>query len=387
MSGRSEDRVGKRPLRILFYSESPVYGGAEEYVYQIARALGNGRYEFIFLHEESSELGDFPGRLAKEGVRIEALGMIRGKRDLAGFLRHVRRFRLLRPDIVHFNQSNPYSQQYSVIAARCAGLARLIATYHLTPARATRTLRGRCFERLVMALMRRIVVLSGQNREELYEAFPGSNGRVEIIPNGIEDPGPPARHELEELKSRLGIQEGQHVVAAAGRLTPQKGFAHLLDAAALLARRDIVFVIAGEGPLGGRLREKANKLGLGGSVIFSGFLRDVWKLFYASDLVAIPSLYEGQPLVLLEAMAAGRAVVASAVHGLAEGVVDGETGMLVSPGSAVLLARAIETLMGDRDLSSRMGERARARYEELFTARIFRERMELLYRTVAGGGS
>ena len=377
--------MGGPPLHILFFSESPVYGGAEEYVYQVIRALGNGRFTFTFLHEQGSELGDFPARLEEAGARIEKVGKIRGKWDVGGFLRHMQQFRRLSPDIVHFNQSNPYNQQFSVVAARCAGVRNLVASYHLTPKQATGTLSGRCFERLVMRLLSRVLVCSGQNREEMCGGFPGTDGKVLVMQNGIEDPGPHPAREAEELKRELGIPEGKCLISAAGRLTSQKGFGILLDAAALLRRDDIALVIAGEGPERDELEERARQNDLRGRVTFAGFRRDVGKLFWASDLVAIPSFYEGQPFVLLEAMAAGKAVVASSVYGMREAVVDGETGMLVPPGSAVDLARALTVLIDDPGLSRKMGRRARLRYEEYYTARNFQENMGRFYLNMAGG--
>jgi glycosyltransferase involved in cell wall biosynthesis len=297
----------------------------------------------------------------------------------------VQRFRCLSPDIVHFNQSNPYSQQYSVIAARCAGARNLVAIYHLTPGQPTRSRRGRCLERFIMLLLRRVLVLSRQNGEEMCAAFPASRGKIEIVQNGLEDPGRPDARVARQLRERLGLGAGKIIIAAAGRLTPQKGFETLLDAAALLERRDIAVVIAGEGPLRRTLEEEARRRGLNGTIVFPGFLEGAGTLFGASDLVAIPSLYEGQPFVLLEAMAAGKAVVASDMYGIREAVVQGETGMLVRPGSAEELARALSRLIDDPALRRAMGERARRRYEEHYTAREFRERMERIYTSLAEG--
>ena len=144
-------------------------------------------------------------------------------------------------------------------------------------------------------------------------------------------------------------------------------------------------MIAGEGPERDELEERARRIDLRGRVTFAGFQRDVAKLFQASDLVAIPSFYEGQPFVLLEAMAAGKAVVASNVYGMREAVVDGETGMLVPPGSAVELARALAVLIDDPGLSREMGRRARQRYEKYYTARNFQENMGRFYLNMAGG--
>ncbi|MFQ6103598.1 MAG: glycosyltransferase [Candidatus Glassbacteria bacterium] len=373
-------------IRILFYSQSPHYGGAEEYVYQIARGFPQGRFRFSYVHDTDSRLGRFTERLREAGVEVHRIQRIRGKSDLVSFMKHVRFFRRLSPDVVHFNQSNPYSQQYSVLAARLAGIRCLLATYHLTPQNRTRTMRGRLLEKLILRLFKRIIVLSGQNRDELLSHFSVVPGKVRVIENGVEDQGEVRQADLEGLRRELGIVNGKQIVACAGRLTPQKGFGHLLEAARQLGRKDVAIVIAGEGPSAHLLRSRVEQLRLGDSVIFTGFREDVWKIFCLSDLVAIPSIYEGQPLVLLQAMAAGKAVVASNIHGLADTVRDGETGILVEPGSVRQLANAIGKLLDENDLRMRMGQRARELYKKRYTASEFQRRMEAFYMEVTPDG-
>jgi glycosyltransferase involved in cell wall biosynthesis len=374
-----EGELNKSSPHVLFYSESPTHGGAEEYLYMTARLLGNERFRFTFLHDEDSDLGRFTEKLEDAGVGVEKIPRISSKLDIKRFVDHVRCFRRLSPDIVHFNQSNPYGQQYSVIAARLAGIKNLVATYHLTPRARTSSLRGRCFENLVVGLMKCVVVQSKENRDEITTNFPVPPDKVRIIHNGTEDPRKCSRDDTDELREELGINGRKHIVSCAGRLTPQKGFGFLIRAAAQLGREDLAILIAGEGPGGADLRSEVRRLGLDGTISFTGFREDVWKLLNLGDFVVIPPIYEGLPLVLLEAMAAGKAVVATRVYGLADTVKDGETGVLVDPGSAEQLAGAMKKLIEDPGLCREMGIRARQHFEEQYTEWKFRENMEKLY--------
>ena len=372
-------------IHILFYSESPVYGGAEEYVYLIASSLSDSGFRFTFLHDEDSDLGDFTGRLEAVGVRVEKVPKISGKLDLVNFAAHIRHFKRLSPDVVHFNQSNPYSQQYTVLAARAAGVKNLIATYHLTPRARTATLRGRILEKLVTGLFKYIVVQSEGNRGEMTANFSVADEKIKILANGIVDPGVCTAHEIEELRRELNIDKGKHVISCAGRLTAQKGIEDLIDAAAVLNRNDLVIVISGDGPLAPLLRAKVREYALDNVFRFVGFRDDIWKILRMSDLVVIPSYYEGLPLVLLEAMAAGKPAVASRVYGLADTVMDGETGILVEPGSPEQIADAVVRLIDEPEVRVAMGSKARKLFEQRYTVNEFSNNMLELYRETTNG--
>jgi glycosyltransferase involved in cell wall biosynthesis len=367
-------------MHILFYSESPVYGGAEEYVYLIASSLADSGFRFTFLHDENSDLGEFTERIEAAGVRVEKIPRINGKLDLVNFAAHIRHFKRLSPDVVHFNQSNPYSQQYTVLAARAAGVKNLIATYHLTPRARTATLRGRILEKVVTGLFKCIVVQSEGNRGEMTANFSVADEKVKVLANGIVDPGVCTLNEIEELRRELNITKGKHVISCAGRLTAQKGIEDLIDAVVLLDRNDLVIVISGDGPLAPVLRAKVRDYSLDSMFRFAGFRDDVWKIFRMSELVVIPSIYEGLPLVLLEAMAAGKPTVASRVYGLADTVMDGETGILVEPGSPGQIADAVAKLIDEPEVRINMGSKARELFEERYTVNEFSNSMLELYR-------
>jgi glycosyltransferase involved in cell wall biosynthesis len=150
------------------------------------------------------------------------------------------------------------------------------------------------------------------------------------------------------------------------RLDPQKGLGDLLEAAARVP--DASFVVAGDGPDRERLGETARSLGLHDRVCFLGHRDDVPDLLRSCDVFVLPSLYEGFPLSVLEAMAAGKPVIATAVGGTPEAVSDGETGFLVPPGDPSALAAAIRAVLSDPVLARRLGSAGRERACRTFSA-------------------
>jgi len=177
--------------------------------------------------------------------------------------------------------------------------------------------------------------------------------RLSVIPNGVE-PG--------LFADGRAHPHARPYVAAVGRLVPQKGFDVLLEAFARLDAPEVDLLIAGDGPERRRLEALRERLGLGARVHLLGAVDRVTvaSLYQGARLVACPSRWEGLPLVCLEAMASGRAVVASRVDGIPDAVGDGETGLLVPPEDPVALAGALRALLADGARRERLGARGRA---------------------------
>jgi glycosyltransferase involved in cell wall biosynthesis len=170
-------------------------------------------------------------------------------------------------------------------------------------------------------------------------------------------------------------------VLTPARLHQQKGHAYLLTAAALVP--DATFVLAGDGPLRAELEQRARELGVAGRCLFLGERADVPDLLAAADLFLLPSLWEGLPLSVLEAMAAGRPVVATAIGGTDEAVTDGVTGLLVPPRDPAAIAAAIARLRDDPGLAERLAAAGRARVEREFSSRATAERVMRIYDAVS----
>jgi len=205
---------------------------------------------------------------------------------------------------------------------------------------------------------------------------PDVASRLTVIPNGV-DP--------ERFADGPTYSHPRPYLVAVGRLVPQKGFDVLLEAFAGVAS-DVDLLIAGDGPERGRLESLRDRHGLTGRVRFLGTADPaaVAPLFRGALLVVCPSRWEGLPLVSLEAMASGRAVVASAVDGIPDAVIDGETGVLVPPDDPRALTRAIESLLGAPDRRERLGARGAALVRERFTWASVAERYLAVLESAAG---
>jgi teichuronic acid biosynthesis glycosyltransferase TuaC len=209
---------------------------------------------------------------------------------------------------------------------------------------------------------------------------------VQVVPNGADTtvftPRPMA-----EARSRLGLPADGPIVTYVGKLVPRKGVDTLIEAMGLLARRDggaPLLVAGGIGPMREGLERRAAELGVADRVRFVGKIAhdDVGWWMSAGDVFVLPSLSEGLPTVVCEAMNCGRAVVATAVDGTPEIVRDGETGLLVPPRDAGALADALGRVLGEPGLAERMGEEALRIGRELYTWDANAQRMTALYEEV-----
>jgi glycosyltransferase involved in cell wall biosynthesis len=191
-------------------------------------------------------------------------------------------------------------------------------------------------------------------------------GRWAIAPSGqmvtIENAIDPTRYKpaisLAEAKSALGLDPDRLVVGYVGRLAVQKGIVYLLQAAqqVLASNENVLFVLVGEGDLDRSTRQRAESLGIEGQVLLTGYRTDIPQVLAALDVFVLPSLYEGMPYTLMEAMAAGRAVVATDVVGNRDLVRHGETGMLVPARDSRALANTIMQLLSAADERERLGQ-------------------------------
>lgn len=205
--------------------------------------------------------------------------------------------------------------------------------------------------------------------------------RIRIIPSGV-DPEP-----YEKIPAPAG-DRSPIVVGSVAVLEERKGHRFLLEAARELKRRGhhLSYRIAGEGSQKGRLLELTRRLQLESEVEFVGFMSDVPVFLRSIDVFVLPSLFEGLGVAALEAMAAARPVVASAVGGLKDAVVEGETGLFVPPGDSASLAEALGRLATQTELIRTMGEKGRARFFENFTMeRMARANEEFYYELLNQG--
>jgi glycosyltransferase involved in cell wall biosynthesis len=196
----------------------------------------------------------------------------------------------------------------------------------------------------------------------------GRPEQVVSIPNGVPDERTTAPQARAEVRTELGIGDA-FVVLSTGRLAHQKGLEHLIRAASLLRSElpALRLVLAGDGPLRGELSRLVSDLGLEDVVRILGFRANVGELLAASDLVVLPSLWEGLSISLLEAMAAEKPVVTTSIASNREVTNDGEAALLVPPKHPASLAAAIRTLAVDETRRMQLAKRGREIQRERYT--------------------
>jgi glycosyltransferase involved in cell wall biosynthesis len=237
-------------------------------------------------------------------------------------------------------------------------------------------------DRLLASLTDRAIAVSQSTVDFLVRERHVPEGRVRLIWNGapLDEFAPVSAERARAVRESLQIPEGAQVIGGIARLSEQKGHRYLLDAAAVVLRdrpRARVLIV-GDGDLAIPLREQAAALGIADRVIFTGHRSDVRDLLGAIDVFCISSTYEGTPLSLFEAMAAGKTIVSTAVDGCREVLEDGVTGLLVPPRNPAALAGALARTLDDSALSASLADSAR-RASTRYDAKECVRRIEALY--------
>jgi glycosyltransferase involved in cell wall biosynthesis len=228
----------------------------------------------------------------------------------------------------------------------------------------------------------RIIAVSADLSNKLARRF-GSH-KVTCIHNAIDIEELRVDQDVGALRRELKVSEQDFLIGTMGRLVPVKGLELLLVAARTIKsyKPHVKFVIAGDGPLKEPLRRLAEQYGLGESVLFLGHRSDSHDVLRAMDVFVLCSLHEGIPIVLLEALALARPVVATRVGGIPEVIEHDVSGMLVAPGDPEALAQHCIALMDDYRVAERLGEQGRKRVEEAFSARFMADQVADIYRTL-----
>jgi L-malate glycosyltransferase len=253
-------------------------------------------------------------------------------------------------------------------------------------------------QRLINRLAHRVLVNSEAIRRRILTTSGVSADKIVVINNGLnlleQPPAPQATHD--ELCHELGLQPDVRFIGIVARLREEKGHRFFIDAArrVVLSTDNVHFVVVGDGPLRHEIQAQANRFGIGARVHFVGDRMDASRLYAGFDVSVLASLHEGFPNAVLEAMAAGVAVVATAVGGVTELIQDGSTGYLVAPANAEALAQRITFALGDEEGRAAIAARGRefvkrfsmgkmvkaveTLYDELYTTRQVREDTPLL---------
>ena len=274
-------------------------------------------------------------------------------------------------DIIHCHGIKP--DLYAFLAARHNNIA-LVSTCHLWAFDSKKEWFISALERCILHAIDRVVAVS----DHIVPQLRRFGLRADVIYNGIDVA--PFYNSVSDFRQRMNWC-GRPVVGAIARLAPQKGLQYLLRAAPEVLREtpNALFVFVGDGPERQALEAQAKCLGIEGSVCFLGVRQDIPELLSSMDVLAMPSLDEGLPMALLEAMASGRAVVASTVGSIPRVIQDRVNGIMLSPGDVTGLTLALQDLLKSREFRVALGQKARETVESRFSAASMAKRYLEVY--------
>ena len=259
-----------------------------------------------------------------------------------------------------------------VCGTLAAALSRvpIVVAVHAT-SRRERARRLRLASRLLLPWIDRYIAVAGAQKEHLIHHEALDPEKIEVIYNGV-DPGAFRVAPSASLRDEFGIPDGALTAGIVAVLRPEKAHDVFLEAAYLVSQAvpSVYFLVVGDGAERQGLERQADRLGMSSRVRFCGHRKDIARLLADLDVVVLSSdpVVETFPIALLEAMAAGKPVVATRVGSIPEMVLDGVTGFLVPPRSPQALAERLRLLLQDSGLRSGMGEEGRRRVRKEFTA-------------------
>ncbi len=360
---------------VVYYIDSATFGGTEQALLHLLAGIDRQNWEPVIFHHAEPTLAPLLEGARSMNVNTQLVPRMQGFQTVSGLPRFTQQLREERPTIFHAHLNWLLSCKYGLLASILAHIPVVIATmqqYMKPPWGRTVYLQHRIVEKFID----RYIAVSDAVAQQLCQTFHVPANKIHVIHNSI----PVDRYNFTDsqaLKAKLSLGSERQIVLTVARLDRQKGYSYLLEA--IQHVHDATFVIAGDGPEKTALKAQADKLGIEDRVIFLGYRQDIPELLAGCDLFVLPSLYEGLPLSILEAMAAGKAVVATAVGGTPEAVLDGETGLLVPPGDPVALARAIREILSNPSLLRKMGATGRKRVQREFSSASMVQHITHLY--------
>jgi glycosyltransferase involved in cell wall biosynthesis len=380
---RADAPASGRVIRVLHVITSLDRGGAENHLLALFTHADQRAFHF-----EAAVLtgeGELLPALRETGARVHLIHA-RGRVDPWALQRLVKVLRAGHFDIVHSHLFR--ADLYAGLAVAQLGDARplLVSTHHNDDRFFLNPFVG-IAHYLLSGRQDMIIAISDHVARFTIARGVREPGRVRRVYHGLDIPDAQEQErERQRIRAELAIPADAFLVGNVGRLAPQKGQRHLVEAMPLLLERvpRAQAVIAGGGDLQVFLRDLALELHVSENVHVLGPRQDVPALMHALDAFAMPSIWEGFGLVLLEAMAAARPVVASRVATIPEVVVDGETGLLVPAGDEVALAEALAQLADDPQLAHRLGQAGQERLRRRFSIDKMVGDTELLYRELLG---
>ena len=346
-------------IKILHVCDKWGVGGSS--VHGVSRALSRwirrldeSRYPTTLIGLRGG--GSAQAELEREGLRI--IDLAKGKFDPSTLPALVRQIRAQRPDILHLHGYG--ATNFGLLAGFLTRTPTIVHEHFVDPNPPRYQLVSDFFLARLSTLN---IACSKAVRQFMVEKRSFAKDKIRILYYGapLDEFKPISEVEAQLARERLGIPARDRVVGAVGRLDTQKGFAYLIDAVPIVleTHQDVRFVLVGDGPLHEHLSERAKERGVEDRVLFAGFQREPQRIQTLFDVQVFPSLWEGIPLTVVEAMAMGVPIVSTNVDGITEALVDGDNALIVPPRDSQSLGQQISRLLSNESLAGRLGAKAK----------------------------
>lgn len=367
----------KRNVLHVIYSFTT--GGAEEVIVNYARAYDKSNYNFyVCIITDGDHMID---KLKKTGVTVFVLK--KTKRMDLKTLKEIRSIiKTNKIDILHMH--NPPAQNYALIPSLFSSIKIRLRTEHNIFYK-NRVMKFYGLVNYFLTIFQDVVIACSKKvHDSQINDYKLPKSKVTTIENGIDGSVFETTVSDDYLEKEFAIKRKKYLSITVGNLIEQKGHAFLIEAAEKIVkeRQDILFLIVGDGKLREKLAAMIKEKGLEEYVCLTGKRPDIPELLSMSDIFLLSSLWEGLPIVLLEAMAAKTAIIATDVGGNAEVVKDGQTGMLIPATNAPIMAEKVLQLIDNIELKNQLSENAYHLFLEKYSVSTMMQKTEDLYTTL-----
>lgn len=369
-----------RKINVLHIYQNSKIGGVQQQFLSLLKAYDRDVFNPIFCCLGPEE------EISKEIERIDietvALNRVRYHRFSPGIVRDL--YRLMKQKNIHIVRTHRYrANLYGRLAALLSGVPVKIISLHDNYRKDLR-LERRIVNKILLKVTDKIVAVSESIRKDIIKYDGIDSSKILVIPNGIDTERFKPKGNFADIRKEFSIKESDIVVGFVGRVVPAKGLEYLIDALPFLKKefKNIKLLITGEGSTMERLKKKAKENNVHDSIIFTGKRRDIPDILSCTDIFVMPSVAEGLPNALLEAMAMGKPIVATEVGGIPEVIKNGHSGLLVPPRNPEALATAIKDLISNDQLAAKMGQVARHIVLDNFSIWSIAQKWQTLYLSI-----
>ncbi len=364
-----------RKTRIMQITHDLAIGGLQQVVVNICRTINKEKFDISVLCLR--ELGEFVPDVEKIGIKVFYLPQKNIGTDYFAFLKVANILNRERIDVIHTHNTQPFTD--GTLGALLAGVKNIVHTDH---ARNFPDKKRYMFSEWFMShFAYKVVGVSDHTSNNLMKYEYISPKKIVTITNGIDGSRYDITIDKNKKRQELGINYDGPVIGLGVRLSPQKGITYLLRAMPDVINKfpNISLIIAGKGELERELKQEAINLGINNNVFFVGPRLDIPELLKLFDLYVLPSLWEGLPMVLIEAMAAGCPIVATDVGGNSTVIKHGNNGSLIQSESPHLLASEIIKILSENKLKNKYISNSLEIFQKKFSSKIMTTEYEKLY--------